>query len=690
MLITSFTLISCFYYAIIHVYTRRGGNPFKSIWLDYTNLTTYINRSILHNLKIKLLESASSMCDYHRVYHAEIFSDILYWLAGVVKLFGNIVALMSRPPLFMLFIFTLNFIYTLLILSIPFRLVFILFWLLRLLSYKLSTPITEVKPLEISDFTARWPLCMLTFRLWPDPRQSKVIPILDKYKLLNSSRSGLLENLEPWEIEEEIRDGELEVSEKDLNLMLDYWYLRTGNPDDWRKGSTRELLNLIFLIVIYEPYLQTFSMWYLLSMRLTKKQGTNQTTLNHILLTKGFFFLIHRFIFFVTSYPVKAIWISSKSVDKMLDLYRTDPNYKLNNIKKLYIYKDLDFFFCKLHTLISYEYIWKPRLKKLRIYRNETSIWNFNGKEGHKKIFVNFTKIIEKLEITTKSNVVLHRSSRTPHLCFNIDFVGTTTNNTLELIEQSNLSSLVQSTVKEPQFSTNKYTWLREGSFLIKSDGKIRSMYPFNMGSARLILSDHPLIEKESTEEYEKLFCEHFLINFLFSTNIDRSIELNYVKKEILNSYSEIIGYDINSLDFLSQKQIIAACYSNNYYPLYYESMNTPRFNSLFFALHNNYLPVLIALDRDLLNKLLHTIYSNELSRDNVFLKDLYYTLRFSYAGGSRDILKYICLKNGITENQLVVINESPPNTLSGDYTGICNFSNDGDITKTISSIFNP
>jgi len=290
MLITSFTLISCFYYAIIHVYTRRGGNPLKSIWLDYTNLTTYINRSILHNLKIKLLESASSMCDYHRVYHAEIFSDILYWLAGVVKLFGNIVALMSRPPLFMLFIFTLNFIYTLLILSIPFRLVFILFWLLRLLSYKLSTPITEVKPLEISDFTARWPLCMLTFRLWPDPRQSKVIPILDKYKLLNSSRSGLLENLEPWEIEEEIRDGELEVSEKDLNLMLDYWYLRTGNPDDWRKGSTRELLNLIFLIVIYEPYLQTFSMWYLLSMRLTKKQGANQTTLNHILLTKGFFF----------------------------------------------------------------------------------------------------------------------------------------------------------------------------------------------------------------------------------------------------------------------------------------------------------------------------------------------------------------------------------------------------------------
>ena len=59
-----------------------------------------------------------------------------------------------------------------------------------------------------------------------------MIPILDKYKLLNSSRSGLLENLEPWEIEEEIRDGELEVSEKDLNLMLDYWYLRTGNPDD--------------------------------------------------------------------------------------------------------------------------------------------------------------------------------------------------------------------------------------------------------------------------------------------------------------------------------------------------------------------------------------------------------------------------------------------------------------------------
>ena len=59
-----------------------------------------------------------------------------------------------------------------------------------------------------------------------------MIPILDKYKLLNSSRSGLLENLEPWEIEEEIRDGELEVSEKDLNPMLDYWYLRTGNPDD--------------------------------------------------------------------------------------------------------------------------------------------------------------------------------------------------------------------------------------------------------------------------------------------------------------------------------------------------------------------------------------------------------------------------------------------------------------------------
>lgn len=689
-LIILFTFLSCFYYSIAHIYIRRGGNFFKSIWLDYTNLVKYINFSILSTLEIKLISWASSNCNYTKFYHTEFSVDVLFWLSGVVKLLRNVVVLMSRPLLLMLFIFTLNFVYILLILSIPSRLVFTLFWLLRLLSYKLSSPTIEIRPLRIPDFTARWPLCILTFRLWPDLRQSNIIPILDKYKLLNSNRSDLRDDLEPWDIEDEIKDNKLEVSDEDFNLMLDYWYMRSGNPDDWRRGVIRELLDLVFLLVIYEPYTQTFAILYLLSIKITKKKNTNQTIFNYGLLTKGFFFFIYRFIFILTSYPVKAIWISTKSIDIMIDLYRTDPNYKINNIKKVYIYKDLDFFFFKLHTLILQEYIWKTKLEGLRIYRNKTSIWNFNGKTDSKKVFIDFTKFIKELGIVSKTKVILHKSSRFPHLYFNVNFTGSIINNSHKLINQSNLSSLIQSTVKEPQFSNNKYTWLGKGSFLIKSGGKVRSMYPFDIDNSSVILENHFLLERKSTKEYENVVCEHFLINFLFSTDLDHYPELNHFKKEILDKYSEIIDYDLSNLGSLNQKQIIAACYNNNYYPVYINPKSTTYTNLLFFALHGNHLPILIKLDRDLLDKLLPIVYSTELNKNNIFLKDLYYTLKFNYSRGNIDTLKHIYLENDVREDQLMEIHESLTDIPNSEYTTVNNFNSNKNIAKIISFIFKP
>ena len=142
---------------------------------------------------------------------------------------------------------------------------------------------------------------MLTFRLIPNSQHSEILSILGKYDLLNSSKSGLVRDLEPYSLVELMDLEAIVVDNGDLNKLLDYWGTTQG------RGSLRVVLDIIFLVAVYEPYIQAFFPLYILSLKITNRdRGLGKISTTTVLI-KVLFFFARRLVFFITSYPTRAI-----------------------------------------------------------------------------------------------------------------------------------------------------------------------------------------------------------------------------------------------------------------------------------------------------------------------------------------------------------------------------------------------
>ena len=114
------------YFLTVNFFTK-GEFAFKNVFDQYINLIGWVDDDIIHPIFVKLiaLRSASYKSTKHPV--SEFRLKFLQWLVDIFELFRYSKSILVNPSFLIFFILVLNLIYILIVISIPLRLLFLLY-----------------------------------------------------------------------------------------------------------------------------------------------------------------------------------------------------------------------------------------------------------------------------------------------------------------------------------------------------------------------------------------------------------------------------------------------------------------------------------------------------------------------------------------------------------------------------------
>ena len=112
------------YFLTVNFFTK-GEFAFKNVFDQYINLICWVDNDIIHPIFVKLVRLAFPRFTEHPV--SEFRLKFLRWLVDIFELFRYSKSILVNPSFLIFFILFLIIIYILIVISIPLRLLFLLY-----------------------------------------------------------------------------------------------------------------------------------------------------------------------------------------------------------------------------------------------------------------------------------------------------------------------------------------------------------------------------------------------------------------------------------------------------------------------------------------------------------------------------------------------------------------------------------